>query len=128
MFEHLELMLHPQFKVGDQVKFECSQRKPHNQPRWIMNYDTTGNGIWAYGEVTEIKPDVIMVEYEIEEFAGKGMSQWPNLDHPEYNSNQWHQDGYLRRLDREQLICECGAEIVFGENTSHSSWCPMTSK
>jgi len=118
------IAIHPNFKIGDRVEFELSNRSPNNRPRWISNKDTTGCGRWAYGVVKDISPDKIVVEYEVKECIGKGISEWPNRTHPDFHTDQWNKKGYLKLMNKDKLECECGAEAVYGVNTSHSTWCP----
>lgn len=109
-------------ELGDEVTFECGDLDD-SQPRWSFNDDLGSSGIWAHGTVTHVDERIIQVEYWIEGFVGKGQCTWPNYEHEDYDPMQWYQDGYLSLVKR-RLSCECGAETVYGPQTSHTYWCP----
>ena len=110
------------FDVGDRVKFECCDLD-NSKPRWHFNDDMGESGLWAKGMVTFVDERVIQVQYRIHGFDGKGYSTWPNREHDDYIDLQWFLDGYLQVVKRK-ADCECGAEVTYGVNTPHVSWCP----
>ena len=110
------------FKPGDKVIFECSDLQ-NSRPRWQFNDDTGASDIWAEGVVSYVDNRVIAVEYKTKEMVNFRVCTWPNVDHEEYDSLQWLQEGYLQPLSIG-IICECGAEATYGPDTPHSIWCP----
>jgi hypothetical protein len=117
-----DIFIEPTFKVGDKVIFEVSENDP-TLPRYIFNDDLGPSGKWLNGEVMYADKKLIQVEYTPSGEFVSMRCNWPNYDHPDYDSFQWWQDGYLEpvKVDRDVLVCECGADTI---GTSHSSWCP----
>ena len=114
----------PTFKVGDEVEFEKSTYQPSALPRWDEhNEDMGSSGIWIRGKVKRVSKVYIEIEYEFEDYIGKGQANFPYIDHYKYSSHQWKRRGYLMKIGGE-IKCVCGGATVFGKGTNlHSFWC-----
>ena len=116
-----------EFRVGDEVIFECSSAIS-NKPRWQFNDDTGGSGVWATGIVDHVDEKIIQIAFTIEGFVGTGYCTWPNTEHDEFEPLQWYEEGYLQvRRKRKKKRCECGSEVTYGLNATHTSYCPKYS-
>jgi len=114
-----------ELKLDDEVEFEVSAVGGKNRPRWDLNVDTGGTGIWAKGHVIAITPQYIEIKYEIEGYIGSGICRFPNYASTDYEPGQWDHDGYLRLISdyssKNKLTCECGSDKL--GLPSHSEWC-----
>lgn len=113
------------FLVGDSVIFELSLHSGKLTPRWDMDRDYGGCGLWADGKVAQIDHEEIWVSYDLSEhgYVGTGSVIFPNKKNERYDPYQWYRDGYLK-LSKRRASCECGSEKVYRGNAPHSHWCP----
>ena len=112
------------FAVGDKVTFELTPLGSGNSPRWNeRNADTGTSGNWCCGNVIKITGTFITVCFEIENFIGEGLCDFPNIMHNNFDKTQWCWPGYLKKFRAGRIdACECGGTVT---GLTHSHWCPV---
>ena len=111
------------FEPGDNIEFELTPVGDRNVPRWnSKNRDTGYSGNWTEGSILKVTDEMIEITYEIENFLGLGICQFPNIKNVYFDRTQWVWPGYMRHTrNRTVPVCECGGAAA---GTTHSRWCP----
>ena len=109
----------PFFHVHDYIQFETD--KSGIGPRWKLNIDTGGSGVYAKGIVTEVELNYIELDAIYPDGDVRTL-RFPNYGSSDYETGQWFWRGYLSHADRKQPECVCG----LGENSAtHYMFCPV---
>ena len=114
-------MAESRFSIGDSIEFELRTdgndgTKPY--PRWDNEVDFGASGVFLAGVVDEVDPmGGVIVSYLNPETGWCDYWQFPAL------SAATVRPGWVRAR-RVTVICECGAQAVWGALAPHSDWCP----
>ncbi len=132
MFQGVDLAAEPKFKVGEMVEMELSN-KGRGLPRWDMNADAGGSGVWVAGQVLGFEDDpstggpVVKIAYPNPKSGTLATWNFPLLGHKNYIAGQWNLSGYLRRSKpTKTIVCECGAKHTSTPHM-HLSYCGLYS-